>query len=177
MQDFRFRWYNLTQSIFRVAYVKLYEILEFLCRRKFSPKPTHLEEPTASKSTVSRIIGSCKFRAKSAILNPAVWTPQPHPIDFSSSIRETPWNFRVFTSWDFFHEIKPSRRTRSFKIHVSRIVGFCILLDLNRGGSEGCPRCQETMPTRFSALWARTNPLHTHPPPTGACQVLCGGAA
>ena len=62
IQYFAFRQHNLTHSVSRVAYVKLHEILQFLCRGIFSLKPTHLEEPTPSKSTVSRIIGPTKFR-------------------------------------------------------------------------------------------------------------------
>ena len=65
-------------------------------------------------------------------------------------------------SWDFFYEIKPSRRTRSFKIHVSRIIGFCILLDLNRGGSEGCPRSLRRPCQRVSLPFERALTRYTH---------------
>ena len=56
------------------------------------------------------------FFAKSGDARFQISVAQPHPIDFSSSIRETLWNFRVFMSRKIFFQTNPSRRTNCFKI-------------------------------------------------------------
>ena len=77
IQYFGFRKHFVAHSILRPAYVKLHEILELLCRGKFSPKPCHLEDTAPSKSNVSRIIGPTKSyqicNPESRVLDASAW--------------------------------------------------------------------------------------------------------